>query len=57
MALLASANSTGLAVVSAVSIVGGFALLAAMWHFIFSPRNRHDDDLDRAARQRPDERP
>jgi hypothetical protein len=43
-----------LAVSSTLEAVGGFAVLAmgygacfALWRFVFSPRNRHDDDLDR----------
>ena len=41
-----------LGVSSALEAVGGFAVLAigygavfALWRFVFSPRNRHDDDL------------
>jgi len=44
-----------LAVSPAVEAVGGLLVLAigyggvfALWRFVFSPRNRHDDDLDRA---------
>jgi len=44
-----------LAVSTALEAVGGFLVLAvgygacfALWHFVFSPRNSHDDDLDRA---------
>jgi hypothetical protein len=44
-----------LAVSTGLEAVGGFAVLAigygtcfALWHFVFSPRNRHDDDLDRS---------
>ena len=43
------------AVSVALEATGGFLVLAigygscfARWHFIFSPRNRHDDDLDRS---------
>jgi hypothetical protein len=43
-----------LAVSTALQAAGGFAVLAlgygtcyALWRFVFSPRNRHDDDLDR----------
>jgi len=43
-----------IAVSSALEAVGGFGVLAlgygscfALWHFVFSPRNQHDDDLDR----------
>jgi uncharacterized membrane-anchored protein len=28
-------NTTGVAVISLVSIVGGFLLLAALWYFVF----------------------
>jgi len=44
-----------LAVSAALEALGGFLVLAigygtcfALWRFIFSPRNRHDDDLDRS---------
>ena len=44
-----------LAVSTGLEAVGGFAVLAigygtcfALWHFVFSPRNHHDDDLDRS---------
>jgi len=44
-----------LAVSAAIEGLGGFLVLAigygacwALWHFVFSPRNPHDDDLDRA---------
>jgi hypothetical protein len=44
-----------LAVSAGLEAVGGFLVLAigyggcfALWHFVFSPRNRHDDDLDRS---------
>ena len=40
--------------VAGLEAAGGFLVLAvgyggcfALWHFVFSPRNRHDDDLDR----------
>jgi len=43
-----------LAVGTALKAVGGFLVLAAgygsvfaLWRYVFSPRNRHDDDLDR----------
>jgi hypothetical protein len=45
---------TMLAVSPVLEAMGGFGVLAigyggcfALWHFVFSPRNRHDDDLDR----------
>jgi hypothetical protein len=45
---------TTLAVSTVLEAFGGFLVLAigygacfALWHFIFSPRNRHDDDLDK----------
>ncbi len=44
-----------LAVSAVLEAVGGFLVLAigygacfALWYFVFSPRNRHDDDLDRS---------
>ncbi len=43
-----------LAVSTTLEAIGGFAVLAigygtcfALWHFVFRPRNPHDDDLDR----------
>jgi hypothetical protein len=46
---------TMLAVSSGLEAAGGFAVLGigygvcfALWRFVFSPRNRHDDDLDRS---------
>ncbi|MGH2851577.1 MAG: hypothetical protein ACRDLP_13280 [Solirubrobacteraceae bacterium] len=45
---------TTLAVSAVLEGIGGFLVLGigygacfALWHFIFSPRNRHDDDLDK----------
>ena len=45
-----------LAVSAVLEGIGGFAVLAvgygscyALWRLVFSPRNRHDDDLDRTA--------
>jgi len=42
-----------LAVSAALEALGGFLVLGvgygltwALWHFVFSPRNEHDDDLD-----------
>jgi hypothetical protein len=36
----ASNGNIALAIISIVSIVFGYALLAALWHFVFSPRAR-----------------
>ena len=36
----ANANNTGLAVISIVSIVGGYLLLAGLWFFVFSSKAR-----------------
>lgn len=36
----AVSGSTGLAVISLVSIVFGYVLLACLWHFVFSARAR-----------------
>jgi hypothetical protein len=45
---------TTLAVSTVLEGIGGFLVLGigygacfALWHFVFSPRNRHDDDLDK----------
>jgi hypothetical protein len=35
-----SGNSTGLAVVSLVSIVSGWLLIAGLWFFVFRDRSR-----------------
>jgi hypothetical protein len=50
MLVMANVSSTGIAVVSVISLVTGYGLLWALWHFVFSPKRRHDDDLDRARR-------
>jgi hypothetical protein len=36
----AAGNSTAIAVISVVSIVFGYILLAALWHFVFSAKAR-----------------
>ncbi len=36
----ASGNSTGIAVISLVSIVFGYLLLAALWYFVFRDKAR-----------------
>ncbi|HEV7586342.1 MAG TPA: hypothetical protein VGO14_11245 [Solirubrobacteraceae bacterium] len=36
----AGGESTGLAVISAISIVVGYALIAALWYFVFRDRGR-----------------
>jgi uncharacterized membrane-anchored protein len=33
-------NNTGIAVISIVSIVGGYLLLAALWYFVFRDKAR-----------------
>jgi hypothetical protein len=40
-----TSNSTAIAVISIVSIVSGYVLLAALWHFVFreKAREEHDD--------------
>jgi hypothetical protein len=35
-----STNNTAVAVVSVISIVGGYLLLAALWHFVFREKAR-----------------
>jgi len=36
----ASANNTGLAILSVVSIVMGYVVIAALWHFVFRDKAR-----------------
>jgi hypothetical protein len=36
----AVSHSTGLAIISIVSIVFGYVLLACLWHFVFSAKAR-----------------
>jgi len=36
----AASGSTGLAIISIVSIVFGYVLLACLWHFVFSATAR-----------------
>jgi len=36
----ATGNSTGIAVISAASIVFGYLLLAALWYFVFRDKAR-----------------
>jgi hypothetical protein len=36
----AISGSTGLAIISIVSIVFGYVLLACLWHFVFSAKAR-----------------
>jgi len=41
------AVSTGLEAAGGVLVlVIGYGACFALWHFVFSPRNRHDDDVD-----------
>lgn len=39
-------SNTGLAVISLVSIVGGWLALAALWYFVFRDRSRTKGDED-----------
>jgi hypothetical protein len=43
----ASGESTGIAVISAVSIVVGYVLIAGLWHFVFRDRARTRRKRDR----------
>lgn len=36
----ANASNTGLAIISAVSMLFGYVLLACLWHFVFSAKAR-----------------
>jgi hypothetical protein len=58
MLILAASAVLPLAVSAVLEAVGGVLVLGigygacfALWHFVFSPRNRHDDDLDRARKE------
>jgi hypothetical protein len=41
-----TANNTGLAVISIVSIVSGYLLLAALWYFVFRDKARAKRNKD-----------
>jgi hypothetical protein len=41
-------SNTGLAVISLVSIVFGYVLLAALWYFVFRDKSRGKDKQDRS---------
>ena len=51
----AAGNSTGLAVISLISIVFGYVLLFCLWRFVFSEkaRTRRDRDRPRPGEDRP----
>ncbi|MHB8531880.1 MAG: hypothetical protein ACYDC2_04075 [Solirubrobacteraceae bacterium] len=46
----AAPNSTGVAVISLVSIVFGYVLLFCLWHFVFRERARERRKKDRSER-------
>jgi len=48
--VLAATNNTPLAIIAVASLVVGYGGIYALWHFIFRPKRRHDDDIDRLAR-------
>jgi hypothetical protein len=50
MTASAGLGGTGIAIISVFSIALGYAAIWALWHFIFSPRNEHDDMRDKARR-------
>jgi hypothetical protein len=52
MTATAGLGGTGIAIISVLSIALGYVAIWALWHFIFSPRNEHDDARDRAGRKR-----
>jgi nitrogen fixation-related uncharacterized protein len=56
--VLASLNNGPLAILAVLSLVLGYGGIWALWHFVFSPRNEHDDDRDRERHlaDTPDER-
>jgi hypothetical protein len=49
--ILAALDTTPLAILAVASLVIGYGGIWALWHFVFSSRNEHDDDLDRARRR------
>jgi hypothetical protein len=53
--VLATLNTTPVAILGVASLVIGYIGIWALWHFVFSPRNEHDDDLDRSRRPPPEE--
>jgi hypothetical protein len=53
---LAATNTTPLVVASVASLVIGYGGIWALWHFVFSSKRHHDDDIDQARRPpRPEE--
>ena len=50
MYVAATANTTPLAILAIGSLVIGYGGIWALWHFIFSPKRHHDDDVDQARR-------
>ncbi|HEX3874726.1 MAG TPA: hypothetical protein VHW26_11310 [Solirubrobacteraceae bacterium] len=45
MSLLAT-NYTPISIISLVSLIGGYGGLWLLWHFVFSPKQDHDDTAD-----------
>jgi hypothetical protein len=45
--ILAAVDTAPLAIAGIASIVLGYGGIWALWHYVFSPRNEHDDDRDR----------
>ena len=43
----ALSSTTAFGIFLAILMALGYVVIWALWHFVFSPRNRHDDDLDR----------
>jgi hypothetical protein len=51
----ATGNGTAVAVISAVSILGGYLLLAGLWYFVFRDKHVEDPPPDHQTRtQTPD---
>ncbi|MEA2298490.1 MAG: hypothetical protein QOF77_1426 [Solirubrobacteraceae bacterium] len=46
----AAIDSTPLTVVAVASLVLGYGGIWALWHFVFSSKRHHDDDVDQARR-------
>jgi Na+/proline symporter len=47
-----ASNSTGMAIIVAVSMVFGYALIFALWWFVFRERAREPGRRDRSKRSR-----
>jgi len=46
-----SSSSNGLAIVSLVSIVGGYVVLAALWFFVFRDRSSQNTNSEKDSQE------